>query len=336
MKFVDEATICVSAGNGGDGCVSFHREKYILKGGPDGGNGGKGGNVYIIADVNMNTLIDFRLNRLLSAEHGAAGKKRNRTGKTGKDILIKVPIGTRITDLNTNEIIGEILHTTQQILVAKGGSNGWGNMHFKSSRNRTPRFRSLGKKGEQRFLKLEMMLLADVGMVGCPNAGKSTFLSVVSTAKPKISNYPFTTLVPSLGVVKIDKNLRFVIADIPGLIKGASQGIGLGVHFLKHLERCRILLHLIDIAPIDGSDPLKNALTVINELQNYSRKFSQLPCFLVFNKIDLCNNSENAKEIAKKISTILKVSKYYLVSAKNNIGILPLCRDLMFFIKKLN
>ncbi|WWO96860.1 MAG: Obg family GTPase CgtA [Candidatus Dasytiphilus stammeri] len=336
MKFVDEATICVSAGNGGDGCVSFHREKYILKGGPDGGNGGEGGNVYIIADVNLNTLIDFRFQRFLSANNGKSGQKKNKTGKQGKDILIKVPIGTKIYDLNTNEVIGELLKPSEKILVAKGGSPGWGNMHFKSSTNRTPRFRSLGKQGDQRFLKLEMMLLADVGLVGCPNAGKSTFLSVVSSAKPKIADYPFTTLVPTIGVVKIDQNLHFVIADIPGIIKGAAQGTGLGINFLKHLQKCRMLLHIIDIAPLDGSDPLNNSLIVMNELFQFSPKFAQFPCWLIFNKIDLCKNQKEAQKLAQKISETLQISHYYLVSTIKNIGMATICNDIMSFIQKIN
>ncbi|WWO95174.1 MAG: GTPase ObgE [Candidatus Dasytiphilus stammeri] len=336
MKFVDEAFISVIAGNGGNGCISFIREKYIPKGGPDGGNGGNGGNIYLIADINLNTLVDFRYKRIFHAENGHKGQRRNCTGKNGKDMIIKVPIGTRILDQQTNEIIGELIQDKQKILVAKGGYHGVGNTCFKSSRNRIPFSNTMGKSGEQRHLKLEMMLLADVGLVGLPNVGKSTFITAVSTAKPKIADYPFTTLIPSISIVKLDENNQFIIADLPGIIKGASKGIGLGFRFLKHLERCHLLLHLIDIASFKhDSNLLKNSLLVIQqEIKNYSLKLSQLPCWLVFNKIDLCNIQYIKIYIEDMIKSLQWTDKYYFISAKTHEGVMPLCLDIKSFLNK--
>ncbi|MFS2221298.1 Obg family GTPase CgtA [Pantoea sp. B65] len=332
MKFVDEATILAVAGDGGNGCVSFRREKYIPNGGPDGGDGGDGGDVYMVADENLNTLIDYRFEKSFRAERGQNGQSRDCTGKRGKDIVIKVPVGTRIIDQGTGETIGDMTRHEQKLMVAKGGWHGLGNTRFKSSVNRSPRQKTMGTAGEQRDLQLELMLLADVGMLGLPNAGKSTFIRAVSAAKPKVADYPFTTLVPSLGVVRMDSEQSFVIADIPGLIEGAAEGAGLGIRFLKHLERCRVLLHLIDLAPIDESDPVENARIIVGELEKYSDKLFQKPRWLVFNKVDLLDEAEAATR-AKAIAEALGwEDKYYLISAANRAGVNALCWDVMSFI----
>ncbi|WP_127957193.1 Obg family GTPase CgtA [Serratia microhaemolytica] len=332
MKFVDEAMIQVVAGDGGNGCVSFRREKYIPNGGPDGGDGGDGGDVYLQADENLNTLIDYRFEKSFRAERGQNGQGRDCTGKRGKDVVIKVPVGTRVKDQGTGEIIGDMTQHQQRLMVAKGGWHGLGNTRFKSSVNRAPRQKTMGTKGEIRELLLELLLLADVGMLGLPNAGKSTFIRAVSAAKPKVADYPFTTLVPSLGVVRMDSEQSFVVADIPGLIEGAHEGAGLGIRFLKHLERCRVLLHLVDIAPIDGSDPTENAKIIINELNQYSEKLAQKPRWLVFNKIDTLDQQEaveRAKVIAEGIGWH---DNYYLISAATRAGVDLLCWEVMNFI----
>ncbi|MFD1804433.1 Obg family GTPase CgtA [Mixta tenebrionis] len=332
MKFVDEATILVVAGDGGNGCVSFRREKYIPKGGPDGGDGGDGGDVYLLADENLNTLIDYRFEKSFRAERGQNGQSRDCTGKRGKDIVIKVPVGTRVIDQGTGETLGDLTRHEQKLMVAKGGWHGLGNTRFKSSVNRTPRQKTMGTPGEKRDLQLELMLLADVGMLGLPNAGKSTFIRAVSAAKPKVADYPFTTLVPSLGVVRMDSEQSFVVADIPGLIEGAAEGAGLGIRFLKHLERCRVLLHLIDLAPIDESDPVENARIILGELEKYSEKLFHKPRWLVFNKIDLLD-SEEAEARAKAIAEALGwQDKYYLISAASQTGVNALCWDVMSFL----
>lgn len=332
MKFVDEAAIRVEAGDGGNGCVSFRREKYIPKGGPDGGDGGDGGDVYMLADENLNTLIDYRFEKSFRAERGENGHSRGCTGRRGKDITIKVPVGTRIVDQGTGEVIGDLTRHQQRLMVAKGGFHGLGNTRFKSSVNRTPRQKTSGTPGDKRDILLELLLLADVGMLGLPNAGKSTFIRAVSAAKPKVADYPFTTLVPSLGVVRMDNEQSFVVADIPGLIEGAHDGAGLGIRFLKHLERCRVLLHLIDIAPVDESDPIENAHIIINELKQYSENLSEKPRWLVFNKVDLLDHSD-AEEIAKEIAEALGwEGKYYLISAANREGVNALCWDVMNFL----
>ncbi|MEZ2685593.1 Obg family GTPase CgtA [Proteus vulgaris] len=332
MKFVDEAKILIVAGDGGNGCVSFRREKYIPNGGPDGGDGGDGGDVYMIADENLNTLIDYRFTKSYRAERGENGHSRDCTGKRGQDITISVPVGTRVRDLATNEIIADLTVHGQKQMVAKGGFHGLGNTRFKSSVNRAPRQRTMGTPGESREVLLELMLLADVGMLGMPNAGKSTFIRAVSAAKPKVADYPFTTLVPSLGVVRMDNHQSFVVADIPGLIEGAADGAGLGIQFLKHLERCRVLLHLIDIDPIDGSDPVENAQIIVSELEKYSEKLVQKPRWLVFNKVDLLD-AEEAKEKAKAIVEALGWDEnYYMIAAINQEGVKKLCWNIMEFL----
>ncbi|AIJ08595.1 MULTISPECIES: Obg family GTPase CgtA [Edwardsiella] len=333
MKFVDEAVIHIEAGDGGNGCVSFRREKYIPKGGPDGGDGGDGGDVYLLADENLNTLIDYRFEKSFRAERGQNGQSRDCTGKRGQDVTIKVPVGTRITDVDTGEVLGDMTRHQQKLMVGKGGWHGLGNTRFKSSVNRTPRQKTNGTPGDKRDLSLELLLLADVGMLGLPNAGKSTFIRAVSAAKPKVADYPFTTLVPSLGVVRMDSEKSFVVADIPGLIEGASEGAGLGIRFLRHLERCRVLLHLIDLAPIDESDPVENARVIIGELEKYSEKLSQKPRWLVFNKADLLA-PEEAKARAQAIADALGwEGEHYLISAANREGVNALCWDVMNFLE---
>ncbi|NUU66928.1 Obg family GTPase CgtA [Enterobacteriaceae bacterium BIT-l23] len=332
MKFVDEAKILVVAGDGGNGCISFRREKYIPKGGPDGGDGGDGGDVWLEADENLNTLIDYRFEKAFRAERGQNGQSRDCTGRRGKDVSIKVPVGTRVVDQGTGEVMGDMTKHGQRLMVAKGGWHGLGNTRFKSSVNRTPRQKTNGTPGDKRDLLLELMLLADVGMLGLPNAGKSTFIRSVSAAKPKVADYPFTTLVPSLGVVRMDSEKSFVVADIPGLIEGAAEGAGLGIRFLKHLERCRVLLHLIDIAPIDESDPVENARVIISELEKYSSKLAEKPRWLVFNKVDLMDRAEaeaKAQEIADALGW---EGKHYLISAASHDGVNALCWDVMNFI----
>ncbi|MCT8211047.1 Obg family GTPase CgtA [Proteus mirabilis] len=333
MKFVDEAKILIVAGDGGNGCVSFRRGKYIPKGGPDGGDGGDGGDVYMVADENLNTLIDYRFTKSYRAERGENGQSRDCTGKRGQDITINVPVGTRARDLATGEIIADLTVHGQKQMVAKGGFHGLGNTRFKSSVNRAPRQRTMGTPGESREVLLELMLLADVGMLGMPNAGKSTFIRAVSAAKPKVADYPFTTLVPSLGVVRMDSHQSFVVADIPGLIEGAADGAGLGIQFLKHLERCRVLLHLIDIDPIDGSDPVENAKIIISELEKYSDKLAQKPRWLVFNKVDLLDADEAKQKAQAIVEALGWEGDYYMIAAINQEGVKKLCWDIMEFLK---
>lgn len=333
MKFIDEALIRVEAGDGGNGCVSFRREKYIPKGGPDGGDGGDGGDVYLIADENLNTLIDYRFEKRFAAERGENGRSSNCTGHRGKDITLRVPVGTRAIDNDTKEVIGDLTEHNSKLLVAKGGYHGLGNTRFKSSVNRAPRQKTNGTPGEKRDLQLELMLLADVGMLGLPNAGKSTFIRAISAAKPKVADYPFTTLVPSLGVARVDANRSFVAADIPGLIERASEGAGLGIRFLKHLERCRVLIHLVDIQPIDETDPADNIAIIETELYQYSEKLADKPRWLVFNKIDTLDEQEaeqKAREIAERIGY---EERYYLISAATGKNVAELVREIMDFIE---
>lgn len=335
MKFVDEATIRVEAGDGGNGCISFRREKYVPRGGPDGGDGGDGGSVYLLADENLNTLIDYRFERFHRAERGENGRGSNCTGKRGQDLVLHVPVGTRATDQDTGELIGDLVRHGQRLKVAQGGYHGLGNTRFKSSVNRAPRKKTNGTPGEIRPLLLELMLLADVGMLGLPNAGKSTFIRAVSAAKPKVADYPFTTLVPNLGVVGQSGNSSFVVADIPGLIEGASEGAGLGIRFLKHLERCRLLLHMIDVLPADGSDPVDNALTILNELANYSDKLSEKPIWLVFNKLDLVLEEEADEVIESVIEALEWEGPVYRLEALNKTGTEAICKDAQDFIESL-
>lgn len=335
MKFVDEAVIRVEAGDGGNGTVSFRREKYIPKGGPDGGDGGDGGDVYLLADENLNTLIDYRFERFYAAVRGENGRAANCTGKRGDDKILSVPVGTRAVDEDTGEVIADLTEHGMKIMVAKGGWHGLGNTRFKSSVNRAPRQKTMGTKGELRHLRLELLLLADVGMLGLPNAGKSTFIRAVSAAKPKVADYPFTTLVPSLGVVRVAQDKSFVVADIPGLIEGAAEGAGLGIRFLKHLERCRVLLHLVDLLPVDGSDPVDNAFTIIEELQRYSDKLADKPRWLVFNKLDLMSDEQAEAEMERILDALGWDEPYYAISAINKGNTQQLCYDLMEFIDAL-
>lgn len=335
MKFVDEVEIRAEAGDGGSGAVSFRREKYVPEGGPDGGDGGDGGSVYFEADENLNTLIDYQFERFHRAERGTNGRSRNCTGKKGDDLILRVPQGTRVSDIETGEGIGDLTRHGQRLLVAKGGFHGLGNTRFKSSTNRAPRQKTLGTPGEIRNLKLELLLLADVGLLGMPNAGKSTFIRSVSAAKPKVADYPFTTLVPNLGVVRPDVNKSFVIADIPGLIEGAADGAGLGIRFLKHLERCRVLLHIIDVMPVDGSDPVENADAIVAELECYSPELASKPRWLVFNKIDLLPQDE-VDAVCAQIADALDIKEnIYKISAVSKQNTSELCFDVMTLLDSM-
>ncbi|MDB2386798.1 Obg family GTPase CgtA [Shewanella sp.] len=335
MKFVDEATIRVEAGNGGSGCVSFRREKYVPDGGPDGGDGGDGGSVYLQADENLNTLITYQFERFHNAERGKNGRGRDCTGHGGADLVLKVPVGTRAVDAETEETLGDLTTHGQKMLVAKGGFHGLGNTRFKSSTNRAPRQKTLGTDGEVRSLRLELMLLADVGLLGMPNAGKSTFIRSVSKAKPKVADYPFTTLVPNLGVVNPRPGQSFVIADIPGLIEGAADGAGLGVQFLKHLERCRVLLHILDIEPIDGSSPVDSARAIVAELEKHSPKLAGKPRWLVINKADLMLDEELQQKIDKIVEELEWKGEVFTISAYNREGTTELALKLLDFIESL-
>ncbi|WFM70977.1 Obg family GTPase CgtA [Halomonas sp. CKK8] len=304
MQFVDEASIIVEAGKGGNGCLSFRREKYVPKGGPDGGDGGHGGTVYLIGDDALNTLIDFKYQRFYKAQNGQPGMGRQMSGRAGEDLHVKVPVGTTVIDEDTLEVIADVTEIGQVVLVAQGGRRGLGNIHFKSSTNRAPRRTTPGTEGERRNLRLEMKVMADVGLLGLPNAGKSTLIRSVSAAKPKVANYPFTTLVPNLGVVKLGQHEHFVMADVPGLIEGASDGAGLGLRFLKHLTRTRLLFHVVDVAPFDESDPVEAAEAIIHELGEFSPALAELPRWLVLNKLDLLPAEEReavADEIVRRL-----------------------------------
>ena len=329
MKFVDEATIEVSAGKGGNGCVSFRREKFVPKGGPDGGDGGDGGSVLLEGDDALNTMIDYRYTRRFRADNGEAGRGRNCSGKSGADLILPVPLGTTVLDEDSGEVLGDIREAGERLLVAQGGFHGLGNTRYKSSVNRAPRQSSPGTEGESRKLKLELKVLADVGLLGLPNAGKSTFIRAVSAATPKVADYPFTTLIPSLGVVKVDAHRSFVVADIPGLIEGASEGAGLGIRFLKHLTRNRVLLHLVDVAPIDGSDPAEAACAVIRELERFSPTLAARPRWLVLNKIDLLSVAEIAACRERVVAALDWEGPVYEISAVSGQHTSTLCGDLM-------
>ncbi|MGJ8619143.1 MAG: Obg family GTPase CgtA [Methylophilaceae bacterium] len=297
MKFIDEATIKVYAGDGGNGIATFRREKYEPMGGPSGGDGGKGGSVYAVADRNINTLVDYRYTRTFRAQRGENGRKQEQYGAGGEDTILRMPVGTVISDKATGQTIADLAEDGQNVLLAKGGANGLGNVHFKSSVNRAPRQFTMGQEGESFELFLELKVLADVGLLGMPNAGKSTFIRSVSAAKPKVADYPFTTLQPNLGVVRVDANRSFVIADVPGLIEGAADGAGLGVRFLKHLARTSLLLHLVDIAPLDGvTDPVAEARAIVNELKKHDETLYAKPRWLVLNKVDMVENPEQVVE----------------------------------------
>lgn len=298
MKFVDEVTIRVEAGDGGDGCVSFRREKFIPFGGPDGGDGGDGGSVFLIADADLNTLADFRHTRRFRAERGRNGAGSNRTGRSGADLLVKVPVGTVASDVDTGEVIGDLVEPGQVLAVARGGFHGIGNARYKSSTNRAPRQSKPGTPGEARDLRLELKVLADVGLLGMPNAGKSTLIRAVSAARPKVADYPFTTLYPNLGVVRVGPLQSFVIADVPGLIEGAAEGAGLGIQFLKHLSRTRLLLHLVDVSPYsDSGDPIADARAILAELEKYSPELAERERWLVLNKLDLVSPPEREPRV---------------------------------------
>lgn len=335
MKFVDEASIEVQAGKGGDGCVGFRREKFIPFGGPDGGDGGHGGSVYLIADSGLNTLIDFRYKRLFRAHKGEQGKGSNCTGKKGEDLYIKVPVGTLVFDKETEENLGDLTTTQQTLLVAQGGQAGLGNTRFKTSTNRAPRRFTVGTPGETRFLRLELQVLADVGLLGLPNAGKSTFISAVSAARPKIADYPFTTLQPHLGVVTIDTDQSFVIADIPGLIAGAAEGVGLGIQFLKHLSRTRLLLHLVDVAPLEG-DPVADAISIVQELEKYSADLAHKERWLLLNKLDLLTSESQEQHCQAIIEQLNWQGPVFKISAVSGQGCQAVCYRIMQYLSDAN
>ncbi len=334
MKFVDEATIKVQAGKGGDGSASFRREKYVPRGGPDGGDGGKGGSVYLVADNALNTLIDFRYQTQFVAKSGEPGRKRECSGKNGDDIVISVPVGTVVKEVGTQEILGDLLTHGTRLLVAKGGARGLGNLNFKSSINRAPRQVTKGKPGESRELHLELMLLAEVGLLGMPNAGKSTFIHAVSSARPKVADYPFTTLHPHLGIVALSGSRRFVIADIPGLVPGAAMGKGLGIQFLKHLSRTTLLLHLVELQPMDGSDPVENIRAIEHELATFSKELIQKPRWLVFNKMDCFTPEEAAERVDAIRAALSHPERVFVISALAKTGTAALCEEMMRFLQQ--
>ncbi len=329
MKFIDEAVIQVVAGKGGDGSASFRREKFIPRGGPDGGDGGHGGSIFAIADRNINTLVDYRFARLHRAKKGENGRGADRYGKGAEDIVLRMPVGTVITNIATGEIVADLKQHQQKFLLAKGGAGGIGNLHFKSSTNRAPRQFTFGEPGQEFDLKLELKVLADVGLLGMPNAGKSTLIRAVSAARPKVADYPFTTLHPNLGMVRVDQNRSFVMADIPGLIEGAAEGAGLGHRFLKHLVRTRLLLHLVDVAPLDESiDPVREAKAIVQELRKYDESLYQKPRWLVLNKTDMLPADEREKICKKLIRSLGWKGKSFIISALTGEG----CKELTYAI----
>ncbi|WP_110669141.1 Obg family GTPase CgtA [Salinicola halophilus] len=320
MQFVDETSITVEAGRGGNGCLSFRREKFVPRGGPDGGDGGHGGSVYLIGDESLNTLIDFKFQRFYKAPNGQPGQGRQMSGRMGEDLHVKVPVGTTVIDEDTLEVIADVTAEGQVVLVAQGGRRGLGNIHFKSSTNRAPRRTTTGTDGERRRLRLEMKVMADVGLLGMPNAGKSTLIRAVSAAKPKVANYPFTTLVPNLGVVKLGTHEHFVMADVPGLIEGASDGAGLGLRFLKHLTRTRLLLHVVDAAPFDDSDPVAAVESIAGELEGFSETLAELPRWLVINKLDLIPEAEREARVADILERLDWQGPVFRISAISGDG----------------
>jgi len=334
MKFVDEAIIKVDAGDGGNGCVSFRREKYIPRGGPDGGDGGDGGSVIFIGEQGLNTLADFRFTKHFRAERGKNGKGRQCYGRGGEDKIVQVPLGTMVYDTDTEELIGDVTKQGQTLKVCQGGFHGLGNIHFKSSVNRTPQQATNGTEGEVRRLRLELKVLADVGLLGMPNAGKSTFLTRVSAARPKVADYPFTTLHPNLGVVDVGTHQSFVVADIPGLIEGASEGIGLGIKFLKHLARTRLLLHIVDIMPPEGSnDPVADARGLVGELKSFSSDLEALPRWLVLNKIDLVMDEEREQLCNDIVAGLNWEGPVFRISSATNEGVQDLVYTIMHHVE---
>ena len=325
MKFIDEAKIEVIAGDGGNGVASFCREKFRPFGGPDGGDGGKGGSIIAIADRNINTLVDYRFAKMHRAKHGENGRGSDCYGKGADDVMLRMPVGTLIIDQNDGAIIADLTEHGQIALLAKGGEGGWGNIHFKSSTNRAPRQKSDGKEGERRELRLELKVLADVGLLGMPNAGKSTFIAAVSNARPKIADYPFTTLHPNLGVVRVSLEKSFVIADIPGLIEGAADGAGLGVQFLRHLQRTGLLLHIVDLAPFDDVDPVKEARAIVKELKKYDVSLFDKPRWLVLNKLDMVPEDERAKRVKDFVKRFAWKGPVFQISGLTREG----CEDIV-------
>ncbi len=333
MKFIDEATIRVYAGDGGNGIASFRREKFEPMGGPNGGDGGRGGSIYFESDENINTLIDFRFVKNYRAKRGENGRSAECYGAKGDDLVLKVPVGTVISEKQTGAIIADLNQHNKRCLVAKGGKGGLGNVHFKSSINRAPRQCTNGEPGEEFELYLELKVLADVGLLGMPNAGKSSFIRAISAAKPKVADYPFTTLQPNLGVVRVDNQRSFVVADIPGLIEGAAEGHGLGHQFLRHLERTKILLHIIDIAPMDGgTDPIDEAKKIINELKKYSDVLFDKPRWIILNKIDLDENFEQLKN--KIVQGLNWHEKFFCISALSGRGCKEVTYEIMNYMEK--
>jgi GTPase len=336
MKLVDEAQITVTAGAGGNGCASFRREKFIPLGGPDGGDGGDGGSVWIESDENLNTLVDFRHQRHFKAQRGENGMSSQKYGKKGEDVLIRVPVGTVVTNLETDEIIGDLTEHGMRLLVAEGGRGGWGNMHFKTSTNRAPTRAVSGTVGDVRELRLELKLLADIGLLGFPNAGKSTFIRAVSAATPRVADYPFTTLYPGLGVVRVERDRSFVIADIPGLIEGAAEGAGLGVTFLKHVQRTRLLLHIVDAVPYEeGVDPVTQVRAIEAELEKFDPEMLEKPRWLVLNKLDLLPEEDRDARVQQIIADLGWEGPWFVTSAISKEGTWPICQKAMDFLESL-
>jgi len=331
MKFVDEARVEVQAGRGGNGCASFRREKFVPKGGPDGGDGGRGGDVWAVADHNINTLLEYRYQRRFAASNGEHGRGADCYGASGQSVELRLPVGTVVTDEQTGLVLADLATTGKRVLLAKGGSGGLGNLHFKSSTNRAPRQKTPGQPGEHRFLRLELKVLADVGLLGFPNAGKSTLIAAVSNARPKVADYPFTTVHPHLGVVRIDSHASFVIADLPGLIEGAASGAGLGHRFLRHVGRARLLLHVIDAAPADsGVDPIRQARSLIAELRKFDQALARKPRWTVFNKIDLVDAFRREQLVADFRRRLRSRAPVFCVSALTGEG----CRELMLAVHR--
>jgi len=335
MKFVDEARLKVNAGTGGRGSTSFRREKFVPFGGPDGGDGGTGGSVFLRAAPGINTLVDFRIERTFKGEHGEPGGSNDCSGRGGEDLYVPVPIGTTVRDAETQEVLGDLVSEGQTLLVARGGKGGWGNQRFKSSTNRSPRQFGPGLPGEKRILELELKLIADVGLLGLPNAGKSTLIRAVSAARPKVADYPFTTLIPNLGVVDVGQSRSFVMADIPGLIEGAAEGAGLGIRFLKHLQRTRVLLHLVDIAPLEPeADPVRDVRSIVAELKKFSKELAAKPRWLVLNKRDLLTDAEAQKRARAIVRSLRFRGPHFLISGATGQGTKELTEAVMAFLEE--